>query len=74
LVLNAVIVDVIGCFPFDTFERGNVMSIRKHQLLLLGASALLGLALAAGPALAPTKAAPQVQVLKAEAGTTQPAA
>jgi hypothetical protein len=50
------------------------MSIRKHQLLLLGASALLGLALAAGPALAPTKAAPQVQQLNTVAAKIQPAA
>ena len=28
------------------------MSIRKHKLLLLGAAALLGLVMAAGPALA----------------------
>ena len=31
------------------------MSIRKHELLLLGAAALLGFALAAGPVLADGK-------------------
>ena len=34
------------------------MSIRKHELLLLGAAALLGFALAAGPVLADGKDAP----------------
>src|SRR5918994_5569640 len=37
------------------FERGNVMTTRKHKILLLGAAALLGFALAAGPALADMK-------------------
>jgi hypothetical protein len=38
------------------------MSIRKHELLLLGAAALLGFALAAGPVLADGKHAPASHV------------
>jgi tetratricopeptide (TPR) repeat protein len=56
--MGQAVTHMLAVFPSGTFKRGNVMTTRKHKILLLGAAALLGFALAAGPALADMKENP----------------